>query len=210
MHSTDEFACFDPATGEWTALTPLPTPRSSHDAVVIGNTIFVVGGWQLAGESPGEWTDAGLSFDLNHPQAGWKPIAEPPFKRRALATAQLDGKVVVLGGMQEEQGVTNRVDAYDPSTDTWSELPALPGKPFSWFGVSAWNMGGVLYASGMQDDVYALGPGAEKWTKVGKVGDPRFFHRLLPAGDNSLLVVAGASTENGHVGTVEKIELDRQ
>lgn len=207
MHSTDEFACFDPATGEWTALTPLPTPRSSHDAVVIGDSLYVVGGWQLAGESPGEWSDAVVRYDFNEPAKGWQTVGEPPFRRRALAASQLDGKLVVIGGMQEEEGVTNRVDAYDPNSGDWSELPKLPGKGISGFGISAWNLGGVVYASGMQGKVFALAPGASEWKSVGELADPRFFHRLVPAGDQSLLVVAGASAEYGHVGTVERVDI---
>ena len=37
LHSTAEFAEFDPATSKWTALAPLPAARSSHNAVVIGD-----------------------------------------------------------------------------------------------------------------------------------------------------------------------------
>ncbi|TWT76966.1 N-acetylneuraminate epimerase [Posidoniimonas polymericola] len=207
MHSTDEFACFDPSSGEWTALQPLPTPRSSHDAVVIGDSLYVVGGWQLSGESPGEWSTDALRYEFDHPEQGWQAIAEPPFHRRALAASHLDGKLVVLGGMLQDEGVTNRVDAYDPATDAWSELPKLPGKGISGFGVSAWNLDGVVYASGMQGEVYALAPGASEWKSVGKLADPRFFHRLVPADGQSLLVVAGASAENGHVGTLERVEV---
>src|SRR5262245_56347295 len=34
---------------EWEEMPPLPAPRSSHDAAVIGDRIFVAGGWTLAG-----------------------------------------------------------------------------------------------------------------------------------------------------------------
>ena len=39
LHSTAEFAEFDPASGKWNALAPLPAPRSSHNAVVIGDKV---------------------------------------------------------------------------------------------------------------------------------------------------------------------------
>jgi N-acetylneuraminic acid mutarotase len=48
--STDAVACFDPESTSWQSLPPLPAPRSSHDAVVAGNHLYVVGGWQLRGE----------------------------------------------------------------------------------------------------------------------------------------------------------------
>src|SRR5687767_14048144 len=42
MHSTAVVEKFDPATRNWTALTPLPEPRSSFDSVVVGDRLFVV------------------------------------------------------------------------------------------------------------------------------------------------------------------------
>ena len=44
------FVAFDPKGGEWQPLPDLPEPRSSHDAVVIGDRLFVAGGWQLGPE----------------------------------------------------------------------------------------------------------------------------------------------------------------
>ncbi len=40
--SVADFARFDPATNTWQALQPLPGGRSSHDAVVVGDTLYVV------------------------------------------------------------------------------------------------------------------------------------------------------------------------
>ena len=83
LHSTADFVEFDPATGKWNSLSPLPAPRSSHNAVVIGDRLYVVGGWTLAGESPGTWQPDALIYDFAQPQAGWQKLPSPPFKRRA-------------------------------------------------------------------------------------------------------------------------------
>lgn len=207
MHSTDACALFDPATSKWSPLPSLPAPRSSHDAVVIGDSIYVVGGWRLSGSSPGEWQSDALRLDLADISKGWQTIAQPTFHRRAIAAAHLDGKLVVIGGFKKDKGVVNTVNAYDPAADGWSELPEIPGRGIGGFGVSAWNLGGVLYASGMEGVVYALRPGADAWEKAAKFDGGRFFHRLLPAGVDALLVVAGASKE-GHSGTVLRVALE--
>jgi len=44
-----DFASFDPKTGQWTDLPALPEPRSSHDAAIIGDILYVVGGWSMQG-----------------------------------------------------------------------------------------------------------------------------------------------------------------
>src|SRR5690606_24362736 len=55
LHSTASVQRFDPDVGRWEDVTPLPEPRSSHDACVLGSKLYVVGGWRLAGEDGGEW-----------------------------------------------------------------------------------------------------------------------------------------------------------
>ena len=42
------------------ALAPLPEARSSHDAVVIGDKLYVVGGWTLSGDRKGNVARHGL------------------------------------------------------------------------------------------------------------------------------------------------------
>ncbi|MEN1678353.1 MAG: hypothetical protein AAGJ46_02085 [Planctomycetota bacterium] len=209
MHSSNRFARFDPAKGAWQELPPLPERRSSHDAVVIGDRLYVVGGWTLTGDSDGEWIDAAYSCDLTQPTPTWQPIAKPPFRRRAIAAAHLDGKLVVLGGMSEEAKVSGAVFAYDPETDEWASLEELPGGGISGFGVSAWNHGGALYTSGMQGVVYLLDSSTSSWQEAATMRTPRFFHRLMPAGEKKLIAVAGASPTSGHVATSEMISLDK-
>lgn len=206
LHSTADFACFDPASGEWTELTPLPEPRSSLDAVVIGSKLYVAGGWTLDGTSDGQWLERSLVYDLANPDAGWQELPKQPFQRRALAAAHWQGKLVVVGGIDEEAEVSHRVDLYDPDTGKWSAGPEFPGDEMSGFGVSAWNLDGALYVSGMEGVVYRLSDDGSAWEDVARLAKPRFFHRLLPGGDDALLAVGGASRK-GHMADVEWIEV---
>jgi hypothetical protein len=224
LHSSAEFAEFDPSTGQWTALAPLPAPRSSHNAVVIGDRLYVVGGWALAGSSPGEWQQDALVYDFSDPplgrifrseaqtqrefgaerRAGWQKLPEPPFKRRALAASHWDGKVVAIGGLDDEGEVSQRVDVFDPETGDWREGPTLPGDGHSGFGVSAWNLDGQLYVSGIRGVLLQLSDDGSKWQEVARLEKPRFFHQLVPAPDGGLLAVGGASRD-GHLVDIEWI-----
>jgi uncharacterized GH25 family protein len=206
LHSTAEFARFDPSTGEWNSLQPLPAPRSSHNAVVIGDRLYVVGGWTLSGESPGEWQPDALVYDFNNPRAGWQKLPTPPFQRRALAAGHARGKLVAIGGMDQANDVSQRVDVFDPQTGDWSEGPDLPGQGMAGFGVSAWNIGGRLYASGMSGQVLRLNQFATEWEKVAEMQTGRFFHQLVPAPNGGLLAVGGAS-HDGHIANIERIDV---
>ncbi len=208
MHSVDSFASYDPKSKEWTDLAPLPQPRSSHNAVVVGDTLYVVGGWKLSGDSSGEWQAGAVAIDLADPSAGWREVPEPPFKRRALAVSQIDGKVVALCGMTDEQGMSKQVFLFDPAKSEWSEGPEFPGRAFHGFGLAAWNLDGELYAGGMAGVLYRLSEDRQSWEKVDKFATKRFFHQLVPAHHGGLLAIGGASPEVGHTATIELLDLE--
>jgi uncharacterized GH25 family protein len=213
LHSTAEFAEFDPSTGQWNALAPLPAPRSSHNAVVIGDRLYVVGGWTLSGSSQGEWQDDALVYDFLDPAAGWQQLPKPPFTRRALAAAHWNGKLVAIGGLDEAGDVAQSCDLFDPVAGEWSAGPKLPGDGHSGFGVSAWNLDGGLYASGLSGFVFRLSDDGSNWKEVGRLLKPRFFHQLVPAPSGGravpspgLLAVGGASRK-GHLADIEWIDV---
>lgn len=206
LHSVAEFSCYDPAAKKWTALAPLPEARSSHDAVVIGDKLYVVGGWTLAGDRKGKWLDTAWAFDLTNPQGKWEAIGKPNFRRRALAAAQWNGKLVALGGMDEDVNISRQVSLLDPATGEWTELAELPGEDMDGFGASAWNLDGKLFASGTQESLYRLADDGKSWEAVLELKQPRFFHRLLPAGDATLLSIAGASFD-GHLANIEEVSI---
>ena len=134
-------------------------------------------------------------------------MPEQPFERRALAASHWQGKLVALGGIDSYGSVSQEFDLYDPSTQAWSKGPELPGERMGGFGISAWNHQSQLYVSGLDGIVYRLNDEGSGWEKVSKLETARFFHRLLPAGENRLLVVGGASFDSGHLDDVEFVEL---
>ncbi|MEM8866600.1 MAG: hypothetical protein AAGF31_13745, partial [Planctomycetota bacterium] len=208
LHSVDTFSCYNPASAEWTSLTPLPNPRSSHNAVVLDGRLYVVGGWALSGSDGGDWQTGAIVYDINNPSAGWTALPEPPFKRRALAAGHVDGLVAVLCGMTDDADLSKQVFFYDPEQRAWSEGPEFPGDEFHGFGLSAWNLDGQLYAGGMEGVLYRLSDARDAWIKTDEFATRRFFHQLVPDEQGGLLAVAGASPELGHTGTIERLDLE--
>ena len=206
LQSTDEFSEFNPVTNKWTALAPLPAARSSHNAAVIGDRLYVVGGWKLAGKSPGTWQPEAQVYDFNDSKAGWQKLPLPDFKRRALATGVWKGKLFALGGLDEKGKPSLRADFFDPQSGKWSPGPKLPGVGMAGFGASACNLDGNLYVCGLRGILYRLSDTGSAWEEAGKLETPRFFHQLVPGPHGSLLAVGGASM-NGHLATIERIEL---
>jgi hypothetical protein len=194
--SSDAVLQFDTRTLRWDALPSLPEVRSSHDAVVVGDTLVVGGGWSLSGGTNAPtWPDHGLTLDLRHPERGWNKFQQP-FRRRALALAAIGQKVHFIGGMDSDNKPTLAVDVYDLTTGAWSKGPDLPEGRFKGFACSAIAQSGSIYANMFQGDLLRLGPGGNAWEKVGRVTHPRMAHRLVTAGDRQLIVLGGEDGED--------------
>lgn len=206
--SQNEAAAFDLQSGKWSDLPKLPEPRSSFDAVVLGDQIYVIGGWALNGEDKDStWHKTAWSLDLSKANAEWTALPEPPFQRRALSVGVQDGKIYAIGGMQEDGGPTTRTAVYDPQSKTWSEGPALPGGNMDGFGTSAFAVGGKLYVSTMSGRLVRLADDGKSWETVGGLTNERFFHRMLPVGEDQLIFVGGASMSVGKFSEVDVVHL---
>ncbi|MBL8756394.1 MAG: hypothetical protein JNK15_24080 [Planctomycetes bacterium] len=202
LHSTASVACFDPGLGVWNEATPLPEPRSSHDAVVLGHDLYVVGGWHLHGSDDGDWHATAWRADLRHAPLQWQPVASPALPRRAAALATLGERLVLLGGLGE-QGMLDTVEVFDVATGTWSAGPALPG---SGFGTAATELDGAVYAT-VADGRLVRWDGTGPWSVRAQLATPRFFHRLLPAAAPGRLLALGGAGRGGHTRTTETVRV---
>ncbi len=188
--SVAECALFDPKTKEWQALPPLPAARSSHDVVVIGSQVIVVGGWNLKGPEPTQWATDLQILDLAAKKPAWTS-APQPFRRRALIAAAHGQKMYVLGGFDENNNVIKEVAVYDASAKTWGKAPALPVENQASFAPAAAVHQGALYVSVADGRVFKLDEAKGAWIEAGR-GTPRLAHRVVSA-NQQLLVLGGAN-----------------
>lgn len=208
LWSKAEVTGFDLAEKTWEPLPPLPSPRSSHDAAILDGRIYVAGGWSLKGVKNSDWHDTAWVLDLEAPQQEWRPLPDPPFRRRALALGTLAGKIYVIGGMQEAGEPTTAVAVFDPQSNEWSEGPPLDGSPMAGFGPAACQQGGELYVSTYEGTLQRLSDGTERWQTVGRLEQARFFHRMVPLGEKHLLMIGGASMETGKFRSLKAIPIE--
>jgi len=193
--STAHFERYDPARGQWEKLTDLPAPRSSHDAVVLGDKLYVAGGWQLAGSTgKAVWPANALVFNLKNPGAGWQEFPQP-FQRRALALAAHGSRIYCIGGMDSDNKTTLAVEVYDTATSQWSKGPELPPGKNKGFSCSAIAQNGRVFANMFQGDLLRLSVDGAAWEIVGRVQQPRLAHRIVTAGRTQLIVIGGEDGE---------------
>jgi hypothetical protein len=203
VQSIADAARFDPATGKWEPLPPLPAPRSSHDVVVINTKLYVMGGWTLKGKDKTEWPSTMEVLDLSAEKLAWTSVPVP-FTRRAFIAAAFDDKVWVLGGFDEKSRVVRGSTFYDVARGAWSEGPALPGGPMNGFGAAAAVVDGRLYVSVDDGSLHRLNVSGTSWESVGRA-TPRIVHRLVPNGAD--LLVLGGAAKGANSDLVEWIQV---
>lgn len=203
-HSVAEVARFDPKTSKWEAMPPLPAGRSSHDVVVVGDKLVVVGGWEQKGKGQkAVWHDTALVLDLAAAKPEWKSIPQP-FKRRALTAAAVGTRVYVVAGLGESAS-EKRVDILDVATGKWSEGPAIPGDRVG-FAPAAGVVNGRVVVNTFEGPVYRLTEKGDAWEKVGAAAHKRMVGRVVPFGKDAVILVGGANG-TANVAEVEVVKL---
>ncbi|MFC1529303.1 Kelch repeat-containing protein, partial [Gemmatimonadota bacterium] len=129
-----------------------PVPEST--AVAIPN-YSLSGGYGIASISVNE------TWDRSH-TLGITPVGNA-------SVTELDGKLYIVGGKYETT-YHNRLEVFDPVTDTWTALAPLPS-PRAWAVVAGLN--GKLYvlsgenAGGRQNTLFAYDVASNSWNTLG-------------------------------------------
>ena len=129
-----------------------------------------------------------FALDLTTLQDGavgkWHVLTETPVAVRANAAVGFNGKLWVLGGLDDNGDTTRRVDIYDPATDAWTSGPELPASgSLNGFGADPATVHGTLLVSQADGRVYRIRAGEDAWTHAGDLHERRFFHRLVSDGE---------------------------
>lgn len=138
--------------------------------------------------------------------AAWKSRAAAPTARQEVASAVLDGRVWVIGGITTA-GASALVETYDPATDRWAGGPSLPlGLHHAAATVYRGEIvvvGGFVAAASLydraSDRVLALRAGA--WVDLPRLRRPRGAAAAAVVGD--LLVLAGGRNDAALIGPTE-------
>lgn len=208
LYSVKSAARFLPEENRWQRFMALPAGRSSHDLAVVGDLLVVAGGWELRGsvEDP-LWERSVFALDLTTLDGDsigqWRVLTETPIGVRANAAVGFDGKLWVLGGLDDNGDTTRRVDIYDPAADTWTPGPELPASgSLNGFGADAVTTGDALLISQADGRIYSIRSGDDDWTHASDLHEHRFFHRLVS--DGEALFAIGGANRSGHLNSVER------
>jgi len=116
---------YDPTTNTWAIKAAIPTGRSKLVTVTIQNKIYAIGG--SADEYP--WMPIAKNEVYDPYTNTWAAKAEMPTARTQMCANNVNDQIYVIGGF-ESAGSTvkpsNKTEAYDPITDTWTVKAEMP------------------------------------------------------------------------------------
>jgi serine/threonine-protein kinase PknK len=176
----------------WRPISSLPEPRSAAGAAVVGDRIYVIGGFDLSRR------ELKTAYVYDTATDAWRKIADLPTPRQHLAVTDFQGQVCALGGYVGNAIPMTIVECYDPATDRWSARPPLP-KPASDFAAVSFE--GGIWAVG--DDVQVFD--GTRWWIGPSLGTPRFGVAAAEV-SGSLYVIGGASRTPAADGIVERFD----
>ena len=96
-------------------------------------------------------------------EGAWIALAPAGDPRQEVGAAELNGKIYIVGGLPS----TNRVQEYDPATNTWRIVASLP---IAVDHPGATSLGGKLYvmggntANGSTNALFEYDPATDQWT----------------------------------------------
>ena len=134
--------CFDPATNQWTAVTPMNTDRAIHGLVSAQGKLFAVGGYN----DQYDRLDSVECFDPSTRE--WSNIAALSTARCGLAVAVLGNKLYAIGGTDSRHAALSSVECLDLSIpdSQWNTVAPMVLGPRSGMGVVV--TGEKIYVAG--------------------------------------------------------------
>jgi len=179
----------DNPTG-WVLYAPLPIARNHFASISFAGRGYVIGGQFGHDNSP---TDVDL-VHVYDPQTGWSQLASLPFPRSHCesATFPVGGSIVLAGGRSNVLGKSSldELTAYDPASDTWSNIGKLPTKLI---GPAAKVIGQELILSAGGSTPVALL--ADTWRQPADGG-----HQRINCGGNNVTLSEPWCADTGFVG----------
>jgi N-acetylneuraminic acid mutarotase len=199
---------YDPATDRWTRIKDMPITVTHVPAVLVGTTIWMVGGF--VGDHPGPSTRDVWKYDTATDT--WTRGPSLPQPRGAGGAAYLDGWLHYFGGGNRKKGQLG----YPSETEHWAldlsneaagwqtRAPMLVPRDH----MSGATVNGAIYSIGgaldgdehekNQKRVERYDPGTDKWTRVADMPTARSHITSSTFVAGGMIIVAGG-TNNGNI-----------
>ena len=213
VEATGVVQVYDAEDGNWSYGTSMPGNQSVGLAGVTSHNgmIYVAGG--VTAEDRSDSNRRLIRYDPVNDS--WTQLADMNNRRHSFELVSFRGKLIAYGGVAvffdpvtqltiEEE--TNLTEAYDPATDTWTQLPNATHK-FSAYAAAVFNdeiiiHGGYessTWSGTASDKTYGYDPFTNHWQTHATLPVSLYDSTLVLANDT--LVYAGGDSSNSRFST---------
>jgi N-acetylneuraminic acid mutarotase len=120
---------YDPKTNSWAQRSSMPTARNHAAIGAVNNKIYVIGG-RLGSAFIFTASNTNVVEEYDPAIDQWGLVkARMPTERSGGAWAVYNGRIYVGGGEHQDNylmAAFRALEAYDPATNSWEELPKMP------------------------------------------------------------------------------------
>jgi N-acetylneuraminic acid mutarotase len=208
VESLRAFTRFDPRSGTYTELAPLPEPLNHIGLATYGGDIYLVAGHGnvLEGAEPKD-----LFYRYSPAQDRWTRLPSLPTPRGAIAVGVVGDRLYVAGGLAAGTPLAT-VEAYDFGDGRWHRVADLPG-PREHAGHAVHDgrfyvVGGRNRRTDALHDMTRYDPATDSWEAVAGLPVPTGGLEALTF-DGAILALGGGNDRGGTVtGAVQRYDAD--
>ena len=194
-YPTGKVQIFNFANNTWYNGTPMPSSqeRGLGGMAEAGGYLYYAGG--VRNPSATDATNRTYRYDTVNDS--WSRMADMHHARASFELINFHGHLYAIGGFQGTSSWNRQamdyVERYDPSTDTWTNLTALPQAMFGWGG-TVLNDEIVLvggFNGGPKQTVYHWNPVEDTWSQGNNIGSIGHFDVTVEEINGSIIWASG-------------------
>ncbi|MEC1544706.1 Kelch repeat-containing protein [Bacillus halotolerans] len=177
----------------WVSQADLPEPRSHAATAVVGDKIYVIGGY-------GKTLATNTTFVYDSKKNEWSKKSDMPLKLAGSAVAVVKDKIYVMGGNTYRTSHTensSKLLIYDTKADKWEEGADVPKKSFLGTAVAIDN---TIYLMTQQEtstpNHFAYNTTTNKWENKAN-GQPNSKAAASTVVDGKIYYIGGGSASGG-------------
>ncbi|XP_071787689.1 kelch-like protein 28 [Asterias amurensis] len=188
----------------WTEVAPLSCRRQECAAVVVQQTLYVIGGVVSELRNGSMYRHHDNSTECWTPKTNsWRKVASMHLSRSNHGVAVLNGKIYALGGVTGKLYLRS-VECYDPMTNQWKTVAPMINTR-SIFNAAV--VDGKLYAIGgygpnYLNSVERYDPDSDTWEMVAPMADKRINFGVGVI--HGFIYVVGGHNGETHLSSVEQ------
>jgi N-acetylneuraminic acid mutarotase len=178
----------------------MPQARAGCGCAVIGDTVYVLGGRDSAGN---RYAENHIYFPASD---SWTTGASMPTARAHLGAAYVNGKIYAIGGWVGSVA-TGACEEFDPVGNTWQTRASMPTPRYT-LGIAAvagkiYVIGGMNMSSQVFNTVEEYDPVANAWQTKASMPTARYGPACAVVRD-TIYVYGGATTVGGGLTAIHQ------